>query len=162
MGTGALSVFLASGVIYAKSSGRQLSTGSVPSIAHPPWLKHIGTEARTESPDPAAEVQTWRRSRLRRRITKGDTSQKTVASRVDCVAASWFPAPWWMMELYPIPVHLEQTTEKLGSATRLLRPHITRSCAQGKRRPVRNSLYSASVGSWIVAGSNAALTSRKR
>ena len=31
--------------------------------------------------------------------------------------------------------------------------HITRSSAQGRRRPVLNSLYSASVGRWIVRGS---------
>lgn len=40
--------------------------------------------------------------------------------------------------------------------------HITRSWAHGKRRPVRNSLYALSVGSWMVAGSNAAFTSHSR
>ena len=33
--------------------------------------------------------------------------------------------------------------------------HITRSSAQACRRPVKNSLYSPAVGSWIVFGSNA-------
>ena len=42
------------------------------------------------------------------------------------------------------------------------RPYMTRSSAQACRRPVSNSLYSASVGSWIVCGLKAAFTIRNK
>src|SRR5262249_28524810 len=41
-------------------------------------------------------------------------------------------------------------------------PHMTRSSAQQWRLPVSNSLYSASVGAWIVSGLKAVLIIRNR